>query len=144
MTTSEATKRDRAYVDKSQIESYRQLAGVGDSGKKSVNGDQISPFKSLKDVFLLSVCIGVRIGKRTPLKDRQEVVLTSYLNNHQDMAFLRAVAIVEQAEIEVVGNTNEVLTIAEEYANTGFEELRRRLNSAGIPVENLVELVLEQ
>jgi dnd system-associated protein 4 len=135
--------RDRAYVEKSQIEAYRQLAGIGEPGRKAVSGDQLSAFKSLKDVFLLAACLGLQIGRRTPLKERQELFLTSYLNSSPDLTVLRAIAIAETGQVDVVTSQNDVLTIAEEYANTGFEELRRRVLRAGVPLENLVDLVLE-
>jgi len=142
-TKAESVKRDRAYVEKSQIETYRQLAGIGDAGRKVASGDQLPPFKSLKDVFLLAACLGLQVGRRTPLKQRQELVLTSYLNNQSDLAVLRAIAIAETGQVEVVANHNDLLTIAEEYANTGFEELKRRVLQAGPPLANLVELLLE-
>lgn len=144
---AETAKRDRIYVEKSQIEAYRQLAGIGvkEQGRKRISGDQLPPFKTLKDVFLLAVSLGRRAGLRTPIKPpRQELVFLSYLNNTPDIAILRAIAIAETGDVTIVANIDEVLNIAEEYANTGFEILKRNVLQAGIPLANLAELILEE
>jgi len=143
-TLIESTKRDRAYVEESQIEEYRRLAGLREGSRKVTSGDQLSPFKSLKDVFLLAACIGLKIRRRTALKKREEIFFTSYLQNIPDLAVVRAIAIAETGDVRVLASLNDVMTIAEEYATTGFEEMRHSLTRPGVPLENLVELLLEQ
>ena len=142
-TGAESVRRDRVYCEKSQIEIYRDLAGTSESGRKSPRGADLPPFKSLKDAFLTAVCLGVKVGRRIPLKQRHELALVSYFNDHQDMAVLRAIAIAETGRVEVLADQNQVLTIAEEYANAGFEELRRTAWGVALPLQHLVELLLE-
>lgn len=142
-TAKESVKRDRVYCEKSQIEIYRDLAGLSESGRKSARGADLLPFKSLKDAFLIAVCLGVRTGRRIPLKQRYELTLLTYFDDHRDRAVLRAIAIAESGNVEILADQNEILTIAEEYANTGFEELRRTVWGAPLPLQNLVQLLLE-
>ncbi|GAI08338.1 unnamed protein product [marine sediment metagenome] len=59
------------------------------------------------------------------------------------MAVLRGIAIAETGQVEILADQNQVLTIAEEYANVGFEELRRTAWGVALPLVNLVELLLE-
>lgn len=146
MTTTKGsfTKRDRAYVEESHIETYRQLAGIKNGGRKSTSDVNPAAYRSLKDVFLMAASIGVKIGRRTPLRERKELIMTSYLNNYPDMAVLNAIAIADKQGVDVLTNQDEILTIAEEYANTGFEELSRRVLAAGIPLLNLAAYLLEE
>ena len=144
MTTgAESVKRDRVYCEQSQIEVYRDLAGTSEGGRKSARGADLPPFKSLKDAFLMAMCLGVKTGRRIPLKQRRELALLTYFNDHRDMAVLRAIAIAESGNVEILADQNQVLTIAEEYANAGFEELRRTAWGVALPLHNVVELLLE-
>ncbi len=144
MTTgAESVKRDRVHCEQSQIEIYRDLAGTSEGGRKSTRGAALAPFKSLKDAFLMAVCLGVKTGRRIPLKQRHELALLTYFNDHQDMAVFRAIAIAESGNVEILAEQNQVLTIAEEYANAGFEELRRTAWGVALPLHHMVELLLE-
>lgn len=144
MTTgAESVKRDRVYCQQSQIEVYRDLAGTSEGGRKSARGADLPPFKSLKEAFLMAVCLGVKTGRRIPLKQRRELALLTYFNDHRDMAVLRAIAIAESGNVEILADENQVLTIAEEYANAGFEELRRTAWGVALPLHHVVELLLE-
>lgn len=144
MTTgAETVKRDRVYCEQSQIEIYRDLAGTSESGRKSAHGTDLPPFKSLKDAFLMAVCLGVKTGRRIPLRQRHELALLTYFNEHRDMAVLRAIAIAESGNVEILADENQVLTIGEEYANAGFEELRRTAWGVALPLHHIVELLLQ-
>lgn len=140
----EITKRDRVYVEKSQINTYRELAGIGGSRVKKARGAELPPFEDLKNVFMAAVCLGVKNGRRTTLKERQELTRTSYFNEHAEMAALRAIAIAETKIVEILIDENQMMTIAEEYANAGFVELKRRLSGTGLPLVNLAGFLAEE
>ncbi len=142
--TASEKKRDRVFVEDSQIDTYRQLAGIGVSKARRLKGADLPPFLDLKDVFLMAVSMGVKVGRRTPIRNRKELTRTSYFSNHSDMAFLRAIGIAETGKVEVVVDESKLFGIAEEYANTGFHELRRRLLSAGLPLMNLALYLIEE
>ena len=141
-TGAQATRRDRVYCEKSQINIYRELAGIGESGRKSAAGANAAPFRSLKEVFLAAACLGMRTGKQIPLKQREDLAMLSYFNDHQDMAVLRSSAIAATGQIEVLGDVNQIVTIAEEYANGGFDELKRAAWGVALPLQRVVELFL--
>jgi len=92
----------------------------------------------------VATCLGLHAGRPTPLKDRQELARTSYFKEHTDLAVLRAIAIAEIRDVEVLADENKVFRIAEEYANTGFAELRRRVLGPGRPLVDLTSLLLEE
>ena len=56
---------------------------------------------------------------------------------------LRAIAIAETGDIAVLVDQDHLLTIAEEYANAGIEEVRREVaDQPGVAMENLVQFLL--
>ena len=144
-----ATKvRDRIYVKDSQYETYRQLTGIGEGKKKTkeATGGDSAPFRALKDVFMLSFCVGLKSGRgRTPLgKNRHELIFVNALNDQDDMTVLKGTAIAETGDIMILEDQNQIYTIAEEYANTGFVELSRKLMERGRPLVNLVDLLMDE
>lgn len=143
-TKATSPKRDRAYVEEKQIETYRQLAGVRDGGRRTSNDVNLAAYRSLKDVFLMAASMGIKVGRRTPLRERKELIMTSYLNNCPDMAVLNAIAIADKQDVDVLADQDEIVTIAEEYANTGFDELKRRVLAPGVPLLNLAASILEE
>lgn len=144
ITRPNTSKRDRIFVEASQIDTYRELAGLGTRRQQKAKGADLPPFEDLKDVFLMASCLGLQIGHRTRLQDRKELARTSYFDQHTDLAVLRAIAVAETDRVEVLADENEVFKIAEEYANTGFAELKRRILGPGRPLPNLVGLLLEE
>lgn len=144
ITKVTTAKRDRIFVEKGQIDAYREMAGTGSTRRRKAEGADLPPFEDLKDVFLMATCLGLRAGRPTPLKDRQELARTSYFKEHTDLAVLRAIAIAETGGVEVLADENKVFKIVEEYANTGFTELRRRVLGSGRPLVNLTSFLLEE
>lgn len=141
--SSESTKRDRIRVEKDQIERYRELAGIGSPSGKNATGADLIPFTKLSDVFMFAVCIGFRMKKRTKLDSREDLIYVNYLSEHTDIPTLQSIAVSETGGIEVLGNMNHLCTIAEEYANTGFEELCRVVNGPGKSLVNLLGTVVD-
>lgn len=100
------------------------------------------PFTELKFAFLWAVSLGVIEGTRTSLQGTKDgVFMTSNLNDDQK-AFLYTIAIAETDNLEVVENEDTVVSIAEEYANTGAYRLRELLLDApGDELWNLVSFI---
>lgn len=100
------------------------------------------PFTELKYAFLWAVSLGLNEGKRTPLQGAKDgVFMTSNLNDDQK-AFLYTIAIAETNDLEVIDNEDKVVSIAEEYANTGIYRLRELLLDApGDELWNLVSYI---
>jgi len=60
---------------------------------------------------------------RLPLVNKDEFVRAEYLNEIDD-ALLKAIAVADTKDINVINDLNNVYTIAEEYANGATEHLR--------------------
>ncbi|MGA2466730.1 MAG: hypothetical protein ABSH06_20565 [Thermodesulfobacteriota bacterium] len=147
MNISENQKRDRVFVDKSQIEQYREMAverrdTVERKDRESVSSPSLA-FRSLKDSFVMAACIGFRLGKKKPLgNEPKELIWISYLKD-PDWAILRAIAVCDKDDLNILANNDDVLSLAEEYANVGFAQLSDAVLSGGPQVENLVNYILE-
>jgi dnd system-associated protein 4 len=138
MSDTEYTRTDRVYIDESAIEFCRQLR------KESNSEPEQAPFDTLKDMFMLAACLGFQNGRRTrPRKgEGGEVMIKVFTED--DWAILKAIAIADAGEIEVLGRLSEILGIAEEYANSGIHDLKAYLvDAGGRPLWNLVNLLNE-
>ena len=106
-----------------------------------VTGNE-APFKTMKDLFMLTASVGFFRGRRVPLSGRHEI-FRSVFTIQEDIPILRALAIAETGSTAVLVDQDQVLTIAEEFANAGIEEVRRQVaNQPGRPLENLVQMLL--
>ena len=112
-TRTEATDRDRFYVQKDKHHLFQQLS----------QGDD-APFKTMKDVWVLAAAMGVHIGRRAPLKGgTQHVGFWHYLTTQEDIPVLQAIAVAEEGDVTVLGDRSKVIKIAEQYANGGIDLL---------------------
>lgn len=137
MAEAEVARTDRVYIDESAADIYRQL-------KKEINSQpEDAPFETFKDIFMLAVCQGFQNGRRIrTTKQGSEIRLSVF--SEDDLAILKAIAIAETKDVQVLTRIGEVLTIAEEYANGGIYEVRADLlDGRGRPLWNLVNLLNE-
>ena len=93
---------------------------------------------------MLSASVGYSLGRRVTLSSQREIFRWPVFSSQEDIPVLRAIAIAETGDTVVLVDQNLLLTIAEEYANSGIEEVRREVaNQPGSPLENLVDLLLK-
>ena len=131
-TETRITRQDSVHIDPKHHELYSQLT----------TGDE-APFKTMKDLFMLSASVGYARGRRTPLSGQREIFRWPVFSPQDDIPVLRAIAIAETGDTAVLVDQDQLLTIAEEYGNSGIEEIRREVaNQPGSPLENLVHLLL--
>jgi dnd system-associated protein 4 len=104
------------------------------------------PFRTIKDIFMWAVCLGVQQGKRRPLTSKKTTIFRwPQLDSQIDIPLLKAIAIVESGDINILLNRTDILNIAEEYANGGIYELRDNLlTESGQPLWNLVDILSPQ
>lgn len=135
------TRGERIGIDESVMPIYREL--VGEPGKSGEVGEaESAPFATLKDVFMMAACVGHRLGTRRPLPSGAKTQIRREVFTEADMALLKAIAIADTGDVQVLMHLGEVLTIAEEHAHAGIHELKRHLlDQPGRPLWNLVELV---
>ena len=134
-TETRVTRRDSIHIDLKHHELYSQLT----------NGDE-APFKTMKDLFMLAASVGYAQGRRVPLSgQKREIFRWPVFSPQEDIPVLRAIAIAETGDTAVLIDQNEMLTIVEEYANSGIDEIRRDVaNLPGSPLGNLVDLLLKR
>lgn len=125
------TRRDTVHIDSKHHDLYSELVG----------GE--APFRTMKDLFMLAASVGCESASRTPLSRRQVIFRWPQFSSQEDVPILRAMAIAETGDTSVLIDQDQVLTIAEEYANAGIEQIRQHVVSLpGDHLENVVHFLL--
>lgn len=135
--TSEVRGGDRISVKTDVHQLFRDLSD------RSSENPEAAPFSLMKDVFMWAVALGVRNGSRLPLEGgRTQIFRWDQLSQDLDIPTLKALAVAETEEVEVLLHEDQVLRIAEEYANAGIRALKEELlDRPGQPLWNLVGTV---
>lgn len=131
-------ERDTVAIDGPAHEIYKQLT----EGSNMLD----APFKTMKDVFMWALCLGVKLGTRSPLTNKRVTIFRwAQFDPQIDIPLLKAIAITDCGNVNVLLKRNDILTIAEEYANAGIYELRASLlDERGQPLWNLVSILSVQ
>ncbi len=132
--TEPAISRDTVAIDEAVHEVYQKLT----EGNDPVD----VPFRTMKDVFMWAASLGYQRGERRPLTGKRVTIFRwAQFSPQTDIPLLKALAIADSGDVNVLLKQDDILTIAEEYANAGIHELRTRvLDEFGQPLWNLVEL----
>jgi len=127
-----AASRDTVAIDEAVHEIYKQLTEGNDIASV--------PFRTMKDVFMWAVSLGCQQGKRRPLSGKKVTIFRwAQFSPQIDIPLLKALSIADSGNVNVLLSQDEILTIAEEYANAGIYELRTNvLDQYGQPLWNLV------
>src|SRR5437773_1581424 len=115
--TDTVANRETVAIDEAAHDIYKQLT----------EGSNILevPFKTMKDVFMWAVCLGAKLNMRRPLTGKKITIFRwSQFDPQVDVPLLKAIAIADGSDINVLLRRNDILTVAEEYANGGIYELR--------------------
>ena len=107
-------RRESVHIDQEHHELYLRLS----------TGDD-PPFKTMKDLFMLAATVGHARGQRTPIARQREIFRWPVFSLQEDVPVLRAIAIAETGSTRVLVDQNQVLTIEEEYAESGIDEIKR-------------------
>lgn len=107
-------------IDPRNHEIYKKL-----SDKNNV----ASPFqgREFADIFIYSMAIGYHMKIRVPLKKKLGLFLVNVIKNREWI--LNSIAVAEINSIDVLLRKQEVIRIAEEYANGGIKELEKQILS---------------
>ncbi len=134
MTQQSLIRRDRIHIDDSYHATYEDLT--------TENNGAVQPFKTMKDVFLLAALIGYRSGRRTVLENRRGIFSWAQFTPQEDVPVLQALTIAETGGVEVLRDRDKLLTIVEEYANSGILEIKAQIaETPGNRIGNLVGLL---
>jgi len=132
----EAKGSDRVAIDKDVHQLYRDLS------ERSSQNPETAPFLLMKDVFMWAVALGVKEGKHLPLSGAREYIFRwDQFSHDMDIPALKAIALAETGEVEVLLQEDQILRIAEEYANAGIHEIKREIvDQPGEALWNLTTL----
>ena len=127
--------RDIVNIDESVHDIYKQLT----EGNDPVD----VPFQTMKDVFMWAACLGYQRGERKPIRgNRRTIFRWAQFLPQMDIPLIKAMAIADSGDVDVLMRQEDVLTVVEEYANAGIISLESRiLNANGQNLWNLVELL---
>ena len=135
-------ERYRIFIDRSYHLTYQELAKRPDKENSDEEKD-IPPFESMKNLFMLATFIGYKNKKRVPLENRVDIFSWQVLATDEEyVSLLYALAVTETNGVEVLANRNEILSIAEEYANGGILQIEKEVKEMpGDKIENLLDLL---
>lgn len=125
---------DRLSIEKANREIYDKLKEL----------DLFNKYDN-KSLFLMSMVFGFNKRKQTPLKTTDGYVRESYLREN-DESLIKAVAVYEKNDLNVLLNKKEVYKIAEEYANTGIKIIDQMISDSDEAefIKQLEYLLLEK
>jgi len=131
---------DRVSIEENVHDIYKSLS------EKSAQNPESAPFLLMKDVFMWAVVIGVKNGKRRPLTEvKREIFRWDQFSQDLDVPALRAIAIAETGDVELLLREDEILRIAEEFANEGIKQIKKELlDQPAKALWNLVDIVRYQ
>lgn len=134
MTQQSSIQRDRIYIDESHHGLFKELTTETEG--------VFQPFKTMKDLFLFATLVGYRRGERIILERGVGIFAWAQFSAQEDVPVLRSLAIAETGDVTVLANQDELLTITEEYANSGIVEIREQVaEMPGNRIANLVGLL---
>lgn len=109
---------DRISVEKGDREVYNDL-------------ENSYPLKGLhhSDLLCLAMSFGFDAGLRTPLGKKDGLIRLASLKESQ-WRLIRAIAIAEMNQLQVIADDEECITIAEEYANAGLRIIQEAVESS--------------
>jgi dnd system-associated protein 4 len=128
-----STSRNAVNIDKSKHEKYQELS----KGKDA-------PFASMWQVFLVAACVGFEAKRRVPLSSAEKIFSWSEQLSADDLlAIVAALGIAETKDPMIVSDQEKLLTVVEEFANGGVDELYDEIiNSKSDRILTLAQLAL--
>lgn len=134
MSEGASARTDRVVIDEAVHSIYKELTD-GSSVEQA-------PFPTMKDVFMLAVALGYRKGDRRKAPSSSKVTIRKDVFKENDLLLLKAIAIADTGDVDVLLREGEILTIAEEFAQSGIHEVKAYLlDQAGRPLWNLVSII---
>jgi len=109
---------DRLYIRKSDRKDYDRLL------------EKDSPLvgKENKDLFMMALITGFHEGTRVKLDKREGFFLLYHLNDEEN-SIIKAIAVTEEGDLNILLDKKKVYSIAEEYAAGGIKLLRDKVFS---------------
>jgi dnd system-associated protein 4 len=133
---NEVKGSDRVSIEKSVHDIYKQLSD------RSSQSPESAPFLLMKDLFMWAVAVGVKKGKRRILSgDKEQIFRWDQFSQDIDVPALKTIALAETEDVEILLQEDQILRIAEEFANEGIRELKSDLiDQPGEALWNLINI----
>lgn len=130
-----SASRDTVSIDESVHHIYKELTDGADP--------VTVPFKTMKDVFLWAAALGFKRGERRPIVGKKLTIFRwAQFSTQTDIPVIKAISLADGNDINVLLSQDEILSIAEDYANAGIHELRSNLIAEhGQPLFNLIKSI---
>lgn len=129
-------KNLRVYIDKDKHEIYEKLVKRG-----SENPDHY-PFQTMKDLFMLAACLGVKHNAYETLDVSRDIFNSDVFDEKTDIPVMFSLAFHKEQSLSVLTDTRKILDIAQCYANGGISYVVEEIiNTPGKPLNNLVHLI---
>lgn len=131
-------KNLKVYIDKEKHDTYEKLVKRG-----SENPDHY-PFQTMKDLFMLSACLGYKHNAFEEIDSSKDIFSTDVFDEKVDIPMLVALAYGREKALIDLLDGRKVLDIAQGYANGGIGYvIEEVVNNPGKPLNNLVGLIIE-
>lgn len=112
--------RDTIMIDDAVHDIYKRLTDGNDP--------EDVPFKTMKDVFMWATCLGFQRGERKPIQGKRTTIFRwAQFSTQTDIPLVKAIAIADTENVDVLLRQEDVLTVVEEYANIGIESLKIKI-----------------
>ena len=133
-TPKEQTEeRERISTDGFHHDTYKDLTSRSD--------EDMPPFESMKNLFMLAMFIGYKDGERKPLENKVGIFNWQQVKTHEK-SLIYALAVTVTGGVEVLADRNKILDIAEEYANGGIIQIEEKIKEMpGDKIDNLLDLL---
>lgn len=130
-------KNLRVYIDKDKHDIYEKLVKRG-----SDNPDHY-PFQTMKDLFMLAACLGVKNNSYEELQSSRDIFNSDVFDEKTDIPLMSAIAFNRDKSLATLTDSRKTLDIVQEYANSGIHfVVEQVINNPGKPLNNLIELII--
>ena len=135
-------ERYRIFIDRAHHSTYQELAKRPEKENPDEEKDT-QPFESMKNLFMLATFIGYNNKKRVPLENKVDIFSWQVLSSDEEyVSLIYALAVTETKDVKVLTDRNQILDIAEEYANGGIIQIEEQVKEMpGDKIENLLDLL---
>jgi len=115
---------DRLYIDKKDRPRYDKLDEIDMLKFKDRGG-----IRTRREQFLIALSVGFKNKHRRKIESREGFVLYKDLHP-EDESIIKAIAIYEKGDENILSDPKSVYTISEEYAHSGIIILNEIINSS--------------
>lgn len=98
------------------------------------------------DLFNFALALGYKRGYQTDLNSRDSLIRSEAVGNNRymyDSVFFSEMIEDKLNSIDMITNENEVFSVVEQYANTGFSVIKDKMNSNVKDEDFLFELIAD-